>query len=196
MNADPSTGRESSTQTSFPSCRLLRAHTFSGFRILHAKREAKSTRSSGGISRGGQGMVLSRCCVCVAGNMTTSRIASTRTSSSTVAISPAQFQPVWLLLFLSKISKISKYQPIGLVVRVHTLTAWYCRCLFCAGYVCGCVRIAGKMATSRIAATHINCELRKIYLLSTPAPLTEAASSSAVAIFPAVPAGMASTVLI
>ena len=130
MNADPSTGRESSTQTSFPSCRLLRAHTFSGFRILHAKREAKSTRSSGGISRGGQGMVLSCCCVCVAGNMTTSRIASTRTSSSTVAISPAQFQPVWLLLFLSK------YQPIGLVVRVHALTVLYCRCLFCARYVC------------------------------------------------------------
>ena len=121
MNADPSTGRESSTQTSFPSCRLLRAHTFSGFRILHAKREAKSARSSGGISRGGQGVVLSCCCVCVAGNMTTSRIASTRTSSSTVAISPAQFQPVWLLLFLSNLKYLNTSLLGSLYVYTHSL---------------------------------------------------------------------------
>ena len=120
MNADPSTGRESSTQMSFPSCRLLRAHTLSGFRILHAKREAKSARSSGGISRGGQGMVLSCCCVCVAGNMTTSRIASTRTSSSTVAISPAQLQPVRLLP-LSNLKYLNTSLLGSLYVYTHSL---------------------------------------------------------------------------
>ena len=75
MNADPSTGRESSIQMYFPSSRLLQAHTFSGFRTLHAKRGAKNTRLGGGISRGGQGLVLSCGYVCTAGDITTSRFA-------------------------------------------------------------------------------------------------------------------------